>query len=164
MVRCRHSSSTASRSPFPPGEGIGVRRVSGLASPFRQGRHRVPSSQHFKIIPGGDTTSYILYLVSYILVPCAFDDGRLPPRGNVINLRNQGPISLSLRTSPLSWCGNPFPLQRPDFEHVTKEKTDCHVAALLAMTEVDGTLVLKLMTLPQGGSQGDALFSIFKKR
>ena len=54
----------------------------------------------FKIIPGGDTESYILYLVSYILVPCAFGDGRLPPRGNVINLRNQGLISLSLRTSP----------------------------------------------------------------
>ena len=76
-----------------------------------------------------------------------------PPWGNVINLRKQAPIFLSLRTSPLSWCGNPFPLQRPDFEHVTKEKTDCHVAALLAMTEVDGTLVLKLMTLPLGGSR-----------
>ena len=32
---------------------------------------------------------------------------------------------------------------------VTKEKTDCHVAALLAMTVVDGTSVLKLMPLPQ---------------
>ena len=46
------------------------------------------------------------------------------------------------------WRGNPFPLQRPDFAPVTKEKTDCHVAALLAMTVVDGTPVLKLMTLP----------------
>ncbi|MDY4581518.1 MAG: hypothetical protein SPD81_01505, partial [Candidatus Faecousia sp.] len=34
---------------------------------------------------------------------------------------------------------------------VTKEKTDCHVASLLAMTVVDGTLALKLMTLPPGG-------------
>ena len=41
-------------------------------------------------------------------------------------------------------------MQRPDFEHVTKEKTDCHVASLLAMTVVDGTLALKLMTLPRG--------------
>ena len=49
------------------------------------------------------------------------------------------------------WRGNPFPLQRPDFAPVTKEKTDCHVAALLAMTVVDGTSVLKLMTLPFGG-------------
>ena len=46
------------------------------------------------------------------------------------------------------WRGNPFPIQRPDFAPVTKEKTDCHVAALLAMTVVDGTPVLKLMTLP----------------
>ncbi|MDY4507428.1 MAG: hypothetical protein SPD95_01730, partial [Candidatus Faecousia sp.] len=32
------------------------------------------------------------------------------------------------------WRGNPFPLKCPDFAPVTKEKTDCHVASLLAMT------------------------------
>ena len=58
---------------------------------------------------------------------------------------------MSLRASALKWRGNPFPLQRPDFAPVTKEKTDCHVAALLAMTVVDGTPVLKLMTLPLWG-------------
>ena len=86
------------------------------------------------------------------------------PGGQCHQLKETGPDFPVIANQFADWCGNPFPLQRPDFEHVTKEKTDCHVAALLAMTEVDGTLVLKLMTLPQGGSQGDALFSIFKKR
>ncbi len=40
--------------------------------------------------------------------------------------------------------GNPFPLQRRDFVSATKENTDCHVAALLAMTVVDETLAHKV--------------------
>ena len=32
-----------------------------------------------------------------------------------------------------------------------QRRTDCHVAALLAMTVVDGVLLLKLKTLPLGG-------------
>ena len=74
-----------------------------------------------------------------------------PLRGNVINLRNQAPFSLSLRASAHTGAAIRSPLQRPDFVPVTKEKTDCHVASLLAMTVVDGTLALKLMTLPPRG-------------
>ena len=88
MVRCRHSSSTASRSPFPPGQ-------------------------------------------------CH-------------QLKEPGPVFPVIASRCAHWRGNPFPLQRHDFLHVTKEKTDCHVASLLAMTVVDGTLALKLMTLPRG--------------
>ena len=72
------------------------------------------------------------------------------PRGQCHQLKEPGSDFPVIANQSADWCGNPFPLQRPDFEHVTKEKTDCHVAALLAMTEVDGTLVLKLMTLPRG--------------
>ena len=73
------------------------------------------------------------------------------PGGQCHQLKEPGSDFPVIANQSADWCGNPFPLQRPDFEHVTKEKTDCHVAALLAMTEVDGTLVLKLMTLPSGG-------------
>ena len=72
------------------------------------------------------------------------------PGGQCHQLKEPGSDFPVIANQSADWCGNPFPLQRPDFEHVTKEKTDCHVAALLAMTEVDGTLVLKLMTLPFG--------------
>ncbi len=100
MVRCRHSSSTASRSPFPPGQ-------------------------------------------------CH-------------QLKEPGPDLPVIAGSSAHWRGNPFPLQRHDFLHVTKEKTDCHVASLLAMTVVDGTLALKLMTLPPGGRYCAAGISIFQ--
>ena len=77
-----------------------------------------------------------------------------PPKGNVINLRNQAPIFLSLRASAHTGVAIRSPLQRSNFVPVPKEKTDCHVASLLAMTVVDGTPALKLMTLPQRGRQG----------
>ena len=67
------------------------------------------------------------------------------PGGQCHQLKETGPDFPVIANQSADWCGNPFPLQRPDFEHVTKEKTDCHVAALLAMTEVDGTLVLKII-------------------
>ena len=76
------------------------------------------------------------------------------PGGQCHQLKEPGSDFPVIANQSADWCGNPFPLQRPDFEHVTKEKTDCHVAALLAMTEVDGTLVLKLMTLPEGEGFG----------
>ena len=75
---------------------------------------------------------------------------------------------MSLRTSPLYWCGdrreclwyNPFPLQRPDFAPVTKEKTDCHVAALLAMTVVDGTSVLNDAIAPKREARAAGAVSV----
>ena len=93
--------------------------------------------------------------------PCWLADGHindrlaahpksLPPRGQCHQLKETGPDFPVIANQSADWCGNPFPLQRPDFEHVTKEKTDCHVASLLAMTVVDGTPALKLMTLPSG--------------
>ena len=78
------------------------------------------------------------------------------PPGQCHQLKEPGSDFPVIANQSADWCGNPFPLQRPDFEHVTKEKTDCHVAALLAMTEVDGTLMLKLMTLPPGEGIGAA--------
>ena len=74
----------------------------------------------------------------------------LPPGGQCHQLKEPGPVFPVIASQCAHWRGNPFPLQRHDFLHVTKEKTDCHVAALLAMTVVNGTLALKLMTLPRG--------------
>ena len=54
---------------------------------------------------------------------------------------------MSLRASDHTGVAIRSPYNVP-IAPVTKEKTDCHVAALLAMTVVDGTPVLKLMTLP----------------
>ena len=79
--------------------------------------------------------------------PCG---GTFPP-GQCHQLKEPGPVFPVIASQCAHWRGNPFPLQRHDFLHVTKEKTDCHVASLLAMTVVDGTLALKLMTLPPGG-------------
>ena len=77
--------------------------------------------------------------------------GKKPsPSGQCHQLKEPVPDFPVIANQSADWCGNPFPLQRPDFAPVTKEKTDCHVAALLAMTVVDGTPVLKLMTLPFG--------------
>ena len=75
-----------------------------------------------------------------------------PPLGQCHQLKEPGPVFPVIASQCAHWRGNPFPLQRHDFLHVTKEKTDCHVASLLAMTVVDGTLALKLMTLPVGGA------------
>ena len=75
--------------------------------------------------------------------------GTFPP-GQCHQLKEPGPVFPVIASQCAHWRGNPFPLQRHDFLHVTKEKTDCHVASLLAMTVVDGTPALKLMTLPQG--------------
>ena len=72
------------------------------------------------------------------------------PPGQCHQLKEPGPVFPVIASQCAHWRGNPFPLQRHDFLHVTKEKTDCHVASLLAMTVVDGTLALKLMTLPSG--------------
>ena len=65
MVRCRHSSSTASRSPFPPGEGIV--RHSSLQTPIC--RTLGDASQHIsKSSPKGiPQLSYISYLRPYAL-------------------------------------------------------------------------------------------------
>ena len=46
------------------------------------------------------------------------------------------------------WCGNPFPVQTLQIHTCYPKRTDCHVAALLAMTVVVGMRMLKLMTLP----------------
>ena len=66
------------------------------------------------------------------------------PGGQCHQLKEPGSDFPVIANQSADWCGNPFPLQRPDFEHVTKEKTDCHVAALLAMTVVDETLAHKV--------------------
>ena len=55
--------------------------------PAEESRH----TYFLKSIPEGDTASHILYLVSYISVPCAFGDGR--PQGwcaaqRIINLND----------------------------------------------------------------------------
>ena len=65
MVRCRHSSSTASRSPFPPGEGIA--RHSSLQTPI----FRRPNIS--KSSPEGipHLISHILYLISFFRAPSA---------------------------------------------------------------------------------------------
>ncbi|MDY4582850.1 MAG: hypothetical protein SPD81_08375, partial [Candidatus Faecousia sp.] len=52
--------------------------------------------------------------------------GTFPP-GQCHQLKETGPDFPVIANQSADWCGNPFPLQRPDFEHVTKEKTDCHV-------------------------------------
>ena len=51
------------------------------------------------------------------------------------------------------WCGNPFPFSEFDNVPINKRSSDCHVAALLAMTVVDGMRMLKLITLAQMGRQ-----------
>ena len=76
------------------------------------------------------------------------DQQKPSPLGQCYQLKELASTYDVIASQCSHWRGNPFPLQRPDFAPVTKEKTDCHVAALLAMTVVDGTPVLKLMTLP----------------
>ena len=49
-------------------------------------------------------------------------------------------LPLSLRTSAHAGVAIRFPLLRPVSVPVTKERTDCHVAALLAMTGGGRTL------------------------
>ena len=50
--------------------------------------------------------------------------------------------TLARQSVPLATCPNSYRSQG---------ETDCHVAALLAMTTMDGTWMLKLMILPIGG-------------
>ena len=69
-----HPPQFANWGTFPPGEGIALRylyKFQFIGLPGKTDMHI------FLIIPGGDTTSYISYLISRICVPCAFGDRKV---------------------------------------------------------------------------------------
>ncbi len=70
-------------------------------------------------------------------------DPPAPRNDSVRPTRTRSP-HLSLRTSPQTGAAIRFPLQHCEFVPATKRRTDCHVAALLAMTVIDGTPVLNI--------------------
>ena len=81
----------------------------------RRYRNKVKDSElNLKNIPEGDTFTYILYLVSYISVPCAFGDGRpqgSPLRGGAaaVGLLRWGVLlGEMLRGGGYSWTGGRF--------------------------------------------------------
>ena len=65
-----HPPQCAHWGTFPPGEGM-VQRISTNSNLLGCWAKTI---RKFLIIPEGDTTSYISYLLSHICVPCAFGD------------------------------------------------------------------------------------------
>ena len=68
------------------------------------------------------------------------------PKGQCHQLKEPVPDFPVIANQSADWCGNPFPIQRPDFAPVTKEKTDCHVASLLAMTSKSAMFLFNSLT------------------
>ena len=103
-MRCRHSSSTASRSPFPPGEGIV--RHSSLQTPIYRAAEESQYAYFLDSSPKG-----IPHLISHIPYLISAPDLPLLP-GTDKNLPPLYPFPRSLSISPLPFPGKTAMLNR----------------------------------------------------
>ena len=111
MVRCRHSSSTASRSPFPPGEGI--MRYSSLQTPIYRTTEENRYTHSFK---------------SFIWIYGA------EKRKEVVSLRkcfvklHRRKEKTVIPSQCAHWRGNPFSLKNATNMNISGWETDCHTS------------------------------------
>ena len=79
-------------------------------------------------------------------------DGAVLPLALLNQIKENSSNYHVIASQPAGWRGNPFPFTMLLICICYQRRTDCHVAALLAMTVVDGTRMLKVDDIAQRGA------------